>query len=155
MQFNTTTIYALQIMLCLTQNRRIVSSSELSDTLSISQRYIINIAGRLRVGGLIVTKNGMGGGYSLLKESSQISAFDIIKLMEDGINIPDCISEVVNIGSSLQCTLSLLIDYMETYLRSMTIDRLVDKNVNDWQNEFTELVKQHINSLKLRDKAGQ
>ena len=124
MQFNASTGYALQIMLYLTKNRRVVSSMELIENIAVSQRYLHKIAGKLRNGGLVVTKIGMSGGYTLHKEPSLISVYDIILLMEGGIHIPESVVPPVYIKSRLDDTLLQLKEYFEEYLRSVTLDKL-------------------------------
>ena len=90
MRLNVSTCYGLQIILYLTRNKKVVSSTELSANLSISQRYIIQIAGKLRDGCLIVTHAGMCGGYTLGKDASDISVYDVFSLLEEGLLIPEC-----------------------------------------------------------------
>ena len=52
MQLNASTCYAMQIVLYLARSKRIVSSTELSENLNISQRYILQFTGKLRDGGI-------------------------------------------------------------------------------------------------------
>jgi len=126
MRLNKSTGYALQILLYLTKNRRIVSSMELTENIAVSQRYLIQIAGKLRSGELVITTIGMGGGYALFKEPALISVYDIIVLMEGGICIPQNLTTSVNNLSNLYDIFLLLTEYIETYLRSVTLDKLTD-----------------------------
>jgi len=126
MQFNASTGYALQIMLYLTKNRRIVSSMELTENIAVSQRYLIKIAGKLRNGGLVVTRIGMDGGYTLPKEPSMISVYDVIVLMEGGVHIPESVAAPVYFKSRLNDIFQLLQEHVETYLRSVTLDKLTN-----------------------------
>jgi len=152
MQFNATTGYALQIMLYLTKNRRTVSSMELAENITVSKRYLMQIASKLRSGGLVVTRIGVSGGYTLLKEPALISAYDIIVLMEGGVFVPESLTTSLDNILNLNDVLKLLTEYIETYLRSMTLDKLADRNINEWHGKFTETVEMHIASLnpKLR-----
>jgi len=99
----------------LSRNEDIVSSAKLSDNLQISQRYILQIAGKLRDGGLIDTQAGMRGGYALTKASSSISVYDIIALLEDDMSIPQCVTPCKNANS--HDARSILKDYYNTYHR--------------------------------------
>ena len=121
MQLNISTCYAIQIMLYLTRNNRIVSSTELSENMHISQRYIIKISGKLRDDGLINARAGMSGGYIMSKDPSTVSIYDIVTLMEGDMSIPDC-AELLP-GSDLPCkntnlldTLNVMKDYLDTYI---------------------------------------
>ena len=126
MQFNASTGYALQMMLYLTKNRRIVSSMELTENIAVSQRYLHKIAGKLRNGGLVITKIGASGGYALDKEPSLINVYDVILLMEGGLHIPDSVAKPTYIKSSLDDSFCQLKEYVETYLRSITLDKLAN-----------------------------
>ena len=78
MQFNSTTGYAIQMMIYLAKNmRRIVPSVELSEYITVSQRYLLQIAGKLRDGGFIGVNRGMAGGYHLLQDPSQLNIYDV------------------------------------------------------------------------------
>ena len=69
MQLNVSTCYAMQIMLDLAHNKKIVPSLKLTANLPVSQRYVLQIAGKLRDGGLVSAHPGMKGGYTLAKEA--------------------------------------------------------------------------------------
>jgi len=126
MQINISTGYALQIMLYLAKNRRTVSSLELTKNIAVSQRYLFEVAGKLRNGGFIETKIGKGGGYTLNKEPSMISLYDVILLMEGGVHMPDSVAAPVYDNSRLVDALRFLTDYIEAYFRSFTLDKLTN-----------------------------
>jgi Rrf2 family protein len=147
MRINTSTHYAIRVMLYLAEQKRIVPSAELSEAIQISQRYSMQIIAKLRDGGIIGTTMGMSGGYALLKEPSRISVYDIVTLMEGVVNIPGSAADMPD-GSKLHDALRLLKDYVETYLRSMTLDRLTDENTEDRNARFTDMVESHIALLK-------
>lgn len=149
MQFNTSTGYAIQILIYLANNmKRIVPSVELSENITVSQRYLLQIAGKLREGGLIGVNKGMTGGYHLLHDPSQINVYDIIAHMEGGIVIPENSRSIVVENKILKDAFYHLNDYFKTYLRIMTIDRLTDKGEEEWQTQINSRVKRHIASLK-------
>ena len=155
MRLNVSTCYAMQIMLYLTRNRKSVSSSELSNKLMISQRYILQIAGKLRDGKLLGVKAGMSGGYSLNMQPSAISVYDVISLMEGDIGIPECVTNIPGCGepcktSNLLDTLSVMKDYLDTYLKSITFDSLADMNISGHLPDILGLVVTHIDEMKAK-----
>ncbi|MDR1203979.1 MAG: Rrf2 family transcriptional regulator [Peptococcaceae bacterium] len=147
MRINTSTHYAIRVMLYLAEQKRIVPSAELAEHIAISQRYLMQISAKLRDGRLIGTTVGMSGGYALLKDPSLISAYDVVALMEGVADIPGSAADIPD-GSKLYNALSLLRDYVETYLRSIRLDRLTDKNMAEWQEEFADIVETHIAALR-------
>ena len=98
MQLNISTCYAMQMMVYITRNKRIVSSAELSEKLKISQRYVLQLAAKLRDGGLLSTYAGVNGGYVLGKEMSTISAYNVLSIMEGDMSIPDCLTKLSGCG---------------------------------------------------------
>ena len=156
MQLNISTRYAMQIILYLARNKNIVSSTELSAKMKISPRYILLIAGKLRDGGLIVTRAGMSGGVTLNKEASDISVYDVIKLMEGDITIPEYAVGLPNSdepykNSNLLDSLSKVKDYLETYLKTITFDKLVDASVKGSLSEILDLVETHIDEIRQKN----
>ena len=82
----------------------------------------------------------MCGGYALLKEPTFISAYDIIVIMEGGVCIPESlITAVTDIQNGYNSFL-LLVEYIETYLRFMTLDKLADKSINEWHRSSIDAI---------------
>jgi Rrf2 family protein len=149
MRINTSTHYAIRVMLYLAEQNRIVPSAELAERIAISQRYLMQISAKLRDGGLIGTTIGMSGGYALIREPSLISAYDVVTLMEGAVDIPGSAADMPD-GSKLYNALCLLKDYVETYLRSITLDKLANKSMTEWQKEFADIVETHIAALRQK-----
>ena len=148
MQLNTSTVYAIDTMIHLSKHFRVISSTALSRSLAISKRYLLKIAARLRDSNMVGVTLGPMGGYFLLKKPKEISVYDIITLMEGSLIIPYNTRDGPDAESRFQETLNLLKTYVETYLRSMTLDKLTNRGANDWVAEFTALVESHIDSLE-------
>jgi Rrf2 family protein len=56
--------------------------SEITARQPIPERYLEQILGTLRRGGLLKSQRGFGGGYLLARDPSQISLLDIVTLIE-------------------------------------------------------------------------
>jgi len=153
MKINVSTCYAIQMTLYLARNIRTVSSTELSEQLMISQRYIIQIAAKLRDNSIIKAHAGTGGGFSLAKESSTISVYDVIRIMEGGVCIPECVQhtprcEMPCRSSNLLDTLTVMKEYLDTYLKTITFDMLADMGIKGQLSEIIWLVESHISTMK-------
>jgi len=136
----------MQIILYLTRNKKIVSSTELSGSLHISKRYIIQIAGKLRDGCLIETHAGMSGGYTLGKEASAISVYDIFSLFEGDICIPQCVNQCNN--DSIHTALSTLKEYLDVYLKVLTLDQLADMDTYGRLSEVIRIAETQMVAIK-------
>ena len=153
MQLNASTCYAMQIVLYLARSKRIVSSTELSENLNISQRYILQFTGKLRDGGIICTHAGVGGGFTLNMDTADISAYDVITLMEGDLSIPACMERLSCSGepcvkTNLLDTLSHMNEYIESYLRTITFDKLTILDTNGRLPETLDMVRVHIDEIK-------
>ena len=91
MTLNATTDYAIQIIIALDREKKILSAQKLADLSCVSKRYVMLVAAKLRDHNLIETVSGIFGGYKLAKPGSQISLFDIIDAMEGKFCLYPCI----------------------------------------------------------------
>ena len=54
MKINTSTDYAIRILICLAKAGHVVSSSQLSQDLNISSRYVLLVLAKLQNAGMVV-----------------------------------------------------------------------------------------------------
>ena len=95
----------------------------------------------------------MSGGYRLNKAPSKFSVYDVITLMEGDMSIPDC-TELLP-GSDKPCkntnlldTLNIMKDYLDTYLKAITFDKLADTDISGKLPEILDMVRGHIEEMK-------
>ena len=99
MQLASTTDYAIRIVCYLAAQRQMISTSELSQELSVPSSYIPKITKKLKQAGIIKACEGTNGGYMLAKQPENISLMEIISGYPDGLKgnaIPMC-AQVVGI----------------------------------------------------------
>lgn len=89
MQLNLTTDYAINIILYL-MNKGKTSSTDLSESLGISQKYIKKLLSSSNLNKFVETHAGRNGGLELRLQAKDISLFDVIKEMEKTIFIDSC-----------------------------------------------------------------
>ena len=73
MQLTSTTDYAIRIVCYLAAQRQMISTSELSQELSVPSSYIPKITKKLKQAGIIKACEGTNGGYMLAKQPENIS----------------------------------------------------------------------------------
>jgi len=139
----------MQIILFLARNKKVISSSDLSKSLQISQRYVIQIAGRLRDASLIETRTGVSGGYSLSKEPSTISVYDIVSLLEGEMCIPECVSKCSN--DRLQSALSVIKECLDTHLKEVTFDKIADMDTTGRVSDLSSIVETHLDTVGKKE----
>ncbi|MCX4362117.1 MAG: Rrf2 family transcriptional regulator [Clostridia bacterium] len=70
----------------------VISLSTMSSSIGVSDKYLEQLISTLRKAGLISANRGANGGYFLSKEPDKISVGEIIRALEDGLVIIDCLS---------------------------------------------------------------
>lgn len=86
------TDYAFRIMRSLSDDKP-KSVSAIVKTEYITTAIAYKVARKLEKGGLIRSIRGNAGGYMLARPASEISAYDIYKVMEPDLAINDCLKE--------------------------------------------------------------
>ncbi len=116
MQINKTTDYALRIIYYLSQENRIVPSSEMSRNMKISKRYLLFIAKALKRYGYINVGLGAVGGYSLARPLSDITFYDVITQMEGQVILSRCCLQHNCQNGDKPCVLHSAYGFLESIL---------------------------------------
>ena len=134
MQFNTSTDYAIRMILYLAKESKTVSSSKLSAAIGVSSRYLLQISAKLRDAGLIEVTYGGNGGFSLLQPATKITLYDIVIVMEGKIIHKPLAGDTVTqekfktLNEAYKYIAEVLIDI----LKSITIESLLSQSVEEW-----------------------
>jgi DNA-binding IscR family transcriptional regulator len=97
---------------------------------------------------LVIGNGAMSGGYVLLKEPCEISAYDVVILMEGEVDVPEHTDAPRTPSEQMFDTFGLLKQYIDTYLRALTIEKLANKDANGWRDELARMVDEHIASFE-------
>ena len=87
MQLTSTTDYAIRIVCYLAAQRQRISTSELSQKLSVPSSYIPKITKKLKQAGIIEACEGINGGYQIAKQPEKISLRDVISCTESTMQL--------------------------------------------------------------------
>ena len=93
MRLASTMDYAIRIVCYLAAQRQMISTSELSQELSVPSSYIPKITKKLKQAGIIKACEGTNGGYMLAKQPENISLMEIISCVEETMAINRCLEE--------------------------------------------------------------
>jgi Rrf2 family protein len=74
-------------------NGRPVSVSEVSARLGVSVKYLEQLIRPLKRGGYLVSVRGPKGGHMLTRPPEEITVGEVVRLLEGGINLTDCVSD--------------------------------------------------------------
>lgn len=79
------------IELALRYDQGFVMLKDIAQCQDISERYLEQILPLFRTAGLIVSKRGSNGGYSLARPPSEIRMGDIVRAAEGALTLVDCV----------------------------------------------------------------
>lgn len=136
MKLSAKTRYAARLLFCMAKNGlgTPVSSSWLSTQTGISAQFIEQILRQLRSAGITNSIRGARGGHILIKDPSDITIANIIKIMEGGMNLSSCIGYPNACERCSNCTMhdvfEQLQDRLEKLFESVTLDDVVRNSQN-------------------------
>ena len=91
-KLNRLTDYGVVLMVQLARQRDAVhTASQLSSTNGVPLPTVSKILKQLAAAGLVVSQRGASGGYSLSRQSDEISAADIIDVLEGPVMLAACV----------------------------------------------------------------
>lgn len=92
MKLSTKGRYGLRAVLdlALHSNEEAISLSSIAERQSISISYLEQLIAKLRKAGIVESKRGAQGGYSLAKPAEEISVGDILRALEGDLHPVDC-----------------------------------------------------------------
>jgi Rrf2 family protein len=87
---STTAEYALRVMVYFASNPGLKTRREIASATEIPEAYLVKVLRLVEVAGLIATKRGPGGGYSLNCKMEQVTVFDVISAVAELPRIEKC-----------------------------------------------------------------
>lgn len=131
MKVNTKVRYGLRAILQIAENYGgdPVPISVISDTQEISGKYLEQVVGTLRKAGLINSRKGVRGGYTLCRDPKDISLWQIITALDNHTTLVDCVLEPGVCDRSEDCLTrsiwTLLSERMKEFWSSFTLADLL------------------------------
>lgn len=120
--------YAILAVQYISRNpSRLISAKEISEKLNISFEFLSKTLQKLIQGGIVSSRQGAKGGYSLAKPATEVSVEDIIKAIDENTAIVECFEHAggESCGRTDECTLRSPIGKIQheinTILRKTTI----------------------------------
>ncbi|MGN0771658.1 MAG: RrF2 family transcriptional regulator [Christensenellales bacterium] len=112
MKLSSKARYGLKAMCYLAQKEaygdNVVSLSAVAEDIGVSDKYLEQLFATLKKAELVSSSRGASGGYVLPRAADEISVGEILRALEDGLVIVDCVSgECSNQcgnSSGCQCT---------------------------------------------------
>ena len=153
MQLTSTTDYAIRIVCYLAAQRQMISTSELSQELSVPSSYIPKITKKLKQAGIIKACEGIKGGYQIAKQPENISLRDVISCTESTMVISRCLEKEGGCSKNyIACCKvhQILLDLQNIYnnrLESVKISDIIRPDKDEYLGKFYVIIK-----VNLREK---
>ena len=146
MKVNTKVRYGLRAILQIAENYGgdPVPISAISESQEISGKYLEQVVGTLRKAGLIDSRKGVRGGYSLAREPEDINLWEIITALDSHTTLVDCVMEPGVCDRSDDCLTrsiwTLLSARMEEFWSSFKLSDLIQTMHATGEVNLQELV---------------
>jgi Rrf2 family iron-sulfur cluster assembly transcriptional regulator len=123
-----------------------VTLAEISERQKISLSYLEQLFGKLRRRALVSSVRGPGGGYTLARNTVELSVAEIIRAVDEPIDATQC-GGMENCRGDRKCLThdlwATLNDKIFDYLNGVTLSQLVEKAKNvEHDHEVKELKDQ-------------
>jgi len=123
--------YALRALAMIARQPRSWQIQELSAKENIPIKFLEQILLSMRHAGLLASKRGVGGGYSLLKSASQITVAEVLRIMDGPLAPVACAAD----RPSEQCTCpnprSCPLRHFMTGIQRELAERLESQTIED------------------------
>jgi len=131
-----------------------VSLAEISGRESISVAYLEQLFGKLRRAGLVASVRGPGGGYLLARPPEEISAGDIVDVVEENLDATQCGGTSDCHKSGIEClTHDLWVSLnqtLDTVLHGATLSRLAAQCEQRQKNAAEGVAYIKVNPAAMR-----
>ncbi len=121
--------YGLIALQQLARSGDVLTAREIADENDISYDLVAKIMQDLKRDGMILSQQGVRGGYSLMLAPQQISVSRVIDALEEDSSITECTSESECCSREAVCTIKgpmhKLQEQVEQVLNSVTIAQLL------------------------------
>jgi Rrf2 family protein len=132
MKLSTRSRYAARAIIEIAKqsNDKPITRKNICESQQISSSYLENILIILKNQGIIKTTRGPKGGYTLAKDPSEITMYDIVNVFEGSISAVHCIDDPTNCERFQNCPTKIvwqeLMNAQKKVLESFTIDKLLE-----------------------------
>ena len=129
--------YGLIVVVAIAKNKdEQYSASRISDITGLNLPTVRKLLNLLNVGGIIVSKRGIDGGYALAKSPSDIKMLDIVKAIESDVNVTECCDLLKNSCALKNCSLHSYWKIVNSKILAMLEDTSIQEILTIEQNKI-------------------
>ena len=133
MKISAKSRYGIYAMVELAKNQDVtLSASELALKTGVTEKYLEQILAILKKSSLITSTRGATGGYSLAQSADDISAGQILRALEDNLELVECIHKECTTKGCNCVSRNLwtkLYKHINEYLDNVSLRQLAEDNL--------------------------
>lgn len=135
MKLSTRTRYGLRAVVELAshKDRGTISMQRIADSQALSRKYLDTLFNSLKVAGLVVSRRGLGGGWSLTRDPAAIRLGEVAVALEGSLDLVSCVAHPETCARSEVCVTRELYEEMSAALIRVldryTLDDLVSRRI--------------------------
>ncbi len=134
MKLSSKARYGMYAMVELAKSsEKTMSASELATKTGVTEKYLEQILAILKKNDLITSTRGATGGYSLSHSSSDITAGQILRALEDNLELVECIHKGCATNGNCNCVSrnlwTKLYKHINEYLDNVSLEQLAEDNL--------------------------
>ena len=132
MKLSSKSITAIKMFIDLGEhyNEEYISLVDVSKRKDVSKKFLEQIVPLFKNANLLLGNRGNQGGYRLAKSPKQITLKDIIYVTEN------IFVKQVTGNAPIDTTLKEIDDLFDHYLESVTLEKLIEKQVDSYSNSY-------------------
>jgi len=97
----------------------------------VSEAYLEQLISSLRKDELVISTRGAQGGYTLSRHPREISVGDVLRSLEGGLKLVDCLEEDETCGKSCDCPTRIvwkkICDGLNDIVNHITLQDMIDE----------------------------
>lgn len=91
MKINTKIRYGLRMLIAIAQEKKLINTTELSNRMHVSPKYLRKLAGPLEKAGLIKSVQGIYGGYEMNRQPEEVTIQMLLDAFNERLALADCV----------------------------------------------------------------
>ena len=92
-RLSTKSDYGLILLSNLSRSKKLVSISTVAKKNKLSSKFLSQVAGELKKAGIVKSKEGVAGGYTLAKNAKDIKIVDVLKTLDGELVVGGCFED--------------------------------------------------------------
>ena len=115
------------------------SIKSIAERQGVPEAYLEQLIAMLRRSGLVISNRGAQGGYRLSREPREITVGDVLRALEGGLNLLECLDEEDACGKSCACASRLvwmkIRDGLHQVVDGISLQDMIDEQKSLTQQE--------------------